>query len=1241
MSTENGCDFVTENQNDCDNEKTHWRINAVNAVGNLIGRPSKKMLNLAKPGSRIEKIEAQRWVAHKQLFDKLVDYIMEGAQEANYDPSIMNISTHIESWRNIFAKRLYGNITPKTAMMGSGKIAGLNKLFDRIIKKRNKTIKKAEKAGGLSKADLFYAPPDYMASWIDKFGFVDKLIQKIMNLQDNNITMSGKFLNPITESRKKLKRDLNNILKDPKSNFGLNKQSTMDGVPYFEDESGRKVMLVEGKERNGEKGYLAYEEGDLEKTLFFIKTKDLMNANQEAIDKELVNLYLNTLVDELGNGQVRKIVPKLNQNIDKDDLKKINIKIKQLTNAKEGDRVPGIHTVVKGKWEYRYVMIKQGELENNKNKDMSESYNAYLIGKSEIGLGGKKTGNTINFIGKTNVIEGETISKKQIPYNQKELDDVLKEGYYKSDDYNDFGKLRMINKKTNKEEPQFKEFGHTKRFINFERMENQPNEAVMPFIFNNLNDIRASYKTGFKNIEEQNRKQEERRNRLKDNVVSYRTKAYQETEEEALQWLNNFYEANNINNNIYTEADGTIRTSTSFAAKKKENYFPHRYTKTTMYGEMLPSEIEEINEKIDERGGEKERKRLIEKGKYEGSDLERYYQGRNHLQSILDSFNDQQPFNMTPQQAKIVKNLKHITAWTNPLLRRKDGNLHSSYFNESYDALNRQKIMNELTEVAFKIDKVKIMPKGTLDFVVNRVKIAFGDPSSRAISIGLTGFKETSYDEFAKKLNSLPNVITGGNRYNGKDAEKIVKWITALPSSLFLGGSSAMQNSGQIINTMIEVGLRNVAKAYIETRDNKDYWDKIVQNTGTLNVLHMFADVMMADGNAKQEDAGFVDVGIAQIPMPNVFKLGKLLMAGRESFINNPNKDIDTVLLKMMRSQSGESRESIQSLLTVGQLMRGEKGKRISNEALRKKRGQFYDVMTAKKGTKEATLQTLFKELLGDESDALIKRMVSWKLSWWFDEYSAPGKDFFTFTGSEERLRKMTVVASLLHAQDQGLLSKEDSGDGNVFMSKQAIKIARRSVYQTQFGMTPPYLGEGFNGFGRALWQYKQYPSLQMQHDYQIVEKFLETNDGTKGDLNRIMSAVFKQMKYWFDKKNPYDPKDRNVDHEAIAMARFLSTRAIASTIASTMGMIPFIGKILQFKGFNTYGMLRGMENPALALMTRTLLWTVLFGMGANEEEEKRNEVTNALGFLFFPIALGMLFNLSKSMYETYDEHLN
>jgi|3_EtaG_2_1085321.scaffolds.fasta_scaffold01067_5 hypothetical protein len=1261
------CDVIREADNIHAADVVGWRISCTNAIADVIGRPSKTALRraIASGNKSLEKKEARRYLEHKKLFDKLVKYSMEAAEEAGYDPNLINPTEHANDWQRIFARRLRGEITPVTIMQGERKVPALNKLVDRIFNKRDK-IAKSEK--GISKAELFIAPPEFVASHIDKFGFMGKFIQKILTIQDRNIQMSRKFLNPITSARKEVHDAIYTLIKAGGNDVYFN-NSAMNGIETV-DKNGNSIRLLKKVSKNIGDGFEAVALDDETETVRFY-TYDEIGESKDTIDKALASKYIDELMDEIGNGQVRYITPQIiNRAVDEsgflakdampgEDLKKLKQKIKQLFVAREiGDRVPGIHTktieTADGeKWEYRYVMIKQGEGKQLKSENQRETYNAYLIDKARIGLDGKRVdGSNVNFLGATlSEVDGE-VSKEYVSYDLNELNTVLQEGWYRSDEVNDFGK--QTRKIEGKDEIQYKDIEgtHKKQYIKFRRYAGidyegtddlniePPNEVVIKHLWKGLATLREQYKLAYEDLKSKADKQLAKANALRKNVIQWRGRKYNETEEEAIAWLNTFYEANGIETTLWENEQGELQSSTAFSKPKAENYFPNKYHKIDIFMNMIPAAIKDIKRKIkaEEKENQITKESLIKDGNYEGSDLERLNKGLEHLNKILDDYRNNNEIDTAMFNLPAIKNLKHITSWTDPLQRRKDGGVHDSYFNESYNALNKQDLINELAETAFKIEKIGTLPKGSLEFIVNRVKIAFGDPTSRAISI--TG-KETSYEEFSNKLNALPDWIKGGRSWTPKQAERLTKWLTAPASMLYLGGSSAVQNSGQIINTMIQVGWDNVKDANKELEANPEKWNEIAQNTGALNVLTMFTDIMMQDGEVQSSDMGFLPLpGLGfQIPTTNVADLIRLLRSGRENFVKNGQDQIDGLLSRMILNQQGASREKIQQLKSLNELR-----KAVTNKDLKEKRGHFFDVFTLEEGADQQVIERLFKDLLGDVSDSLIKRMVSWKLSWWFE--GVGGKDIFTFTGSENRLRKTTIVAALLHAQKVGLIGGETgTADKSVFMTPAAVKIARNAVYYTQFGMTPPHLGEGFNGFGRALWQYKQYPTLQMIHDYQIWKQFMDGNEGTADALVRLLSATANQMKGVGSKYigigkdfKGYDPSDRNIDHDAIAMVRFITTRVMASAMASLITAIPLMSRILKGHVLNAYSMMRGAENPLLAITFRAVVWTAMFGMGAEDEEEKRNEVTNALQFLFFPVMLGSLFGASKDIYEWYQD---
>ena len=1273
------CSTIQQSKELQANEILNWKLKCSDAISGIIGRPSKSALARAQQygNKKLIQIEKKRYLSHKDLYDKLVNYSMESAKEAGYNSNLIDPVQHASDWQNIWGRHLRGKITPTTIQLGPKRIPSIIRLTDRIINKRNK-LAKSEK--GISKTDLFLSPPEFIAAHVDRFGFLGPLINKILTIGDRNISMAGKFLNPITEARKEAYDRILNLIKGTGNNAYFN-NSVMDGIEVI-DKNSNRVTLVKSVTRDveGFEGYPSEQKDQDKKDIRFYSYDDLQES-KSSIDELITSKYTDELMDEIGNGQVRYVIPKIikreldekgllsDDSMEGNDLKILNGKLKQLTVAREkGDRVPGIHTTRvkadRGIWEYRYVMIKQGEGEDIKDPSKKETYNVYLIDKARIDLKSNKRaeGTNVNFLGATlSEVDGE-VSKEYVSYDESELGKVLAEGWYRSDEINDFGK--QTRKVKGKDEVQYKEIKgtHKKQYINFRRYAgsdyvfdskkeaegygqlniNEPNEMLTEHIWKSLTIVRDNYQKAYTDIKSKADKQLARRNAVRKNIIKWRMAKKGESEEDADKWLNTFFKANGIQSTLWENEQGELQTPTAFSRPKAENYFPNKYTKTQVFMNMLPSSITSVENKLDTeikkvlKDGNKTLEHLLEaktllkdQNEYKDSDLERLELGLEHLHNILNRVAKNEEADQSLFDLPSLKNLKHITAWTDPLLRRKDGRVHHEYFHETYNALNKQEVINELAESVFKIEKLGSLPKGTLEFAVNRVKIGFGDPTSRAISI--TG-KETSYENFADKLNGLPSFIRGGRTWSPKQAERLTKWLTAPASMLFLGGSSAVQNSGQIINTMIQVGWDNIREAQKAMDKDETKWKTIAQHTGALNLLTMFTDIMMKDGEPRGDDMGFIPTPGIQIPTLKPIRLARLLNAGRENFVKNGEDSIDLLLMKMIKIQEGSSREDIQNLKDINDLK-----KSIHNKDLRKKREQFYSIFTLEKGTSEKVIEQLFRDTLGDVSDSLIKRMVSWKLSWWFE--GVGGKNIFTFTGSEEKLRTTTIVASLLHAQKIGLIdSDSNKSDEEIFMTPAAVEIARNAVYYTQFGMTPPYLGEGFNGFGRALWQYKQYPTLQMIHDYQTYKRFSDGSEGTFDGMTRLLNALSIQMQSVTQGKK-YDPSDRNIDHEAIAMLRFISTRVLASTVASIVTAIPILSYLLRGGAVNMYGLMRGAENPMLAIAFRTMIWGSLFAMGADDDEErKRNEVTNALSFLFFPVMIGSILNASKDIYEWYED---
>ena len=217
--------------------------------------------------------------------------------------------------------------------------------------------------------------------------------------------------------------------------------------------TGGKVIIVGERKQNDIDGYdFVFEEPDTidQDSL----TPKWLPATEFDKDKEemqhlLKSKYINELLYELGSGQVRYIVPKvIDRTVDPDnpstildqeigaDLSILREKLKQMQaaakKAKETGvttRVPGVHTInridpkTEKMFEYRYVMIKQGE---EGKAQSGERYNLYLIDKAEF-VSSKRLagGEHMNYIGQTlerieNSKTTGTVAAKSHSYTQEE-----------------------------------------------------------------------------------------------------------------------------------------------------------------------------------------------------------------------------------------------------------------------------------------------------------------------------------------------------------------------------------------------------------------------------------------------------------------------------------------------------------------------------------------------------------------------------------------------------------------------------------------------------------------------------------------------------------------------------------------------------------------------------------------------------------------------------------------------------
>ena len=1257
-----------------------YNVRSLNIIASIIGFPSKRKAQIAlkrvneigdKKSKKKYEIEKEKYTAHKLLLDLLEEDIMNAydsvSKNAPNPEELANPSLILGGWRQVWADNGQSLITPISLQKsGTKTIRSLAGLTSRIIKKRD--LLKTKKGNKIPKYVIALAPPQLVASWADSYGILNPIIERVLRQSDTNVQQTAKyhrklsktigemadFFNAITvptDSNPNAQLNLNNgLMSYSYTNYdtGETEVSGLKGVRIAKKGKkwhnlkdygiGDRVIITGSVPRNGELGYNFVKEDNPAGEPKWLPATSF-DKDTEEIASLLSDKYSNELMYELGSGQTRYIVPRvldlttdetgkflLNNEIGA-DLKRIKIKLTEMAAsaalAEEtgvGNRVPGVHTKIhkddKGRvWEYRYMMIKQGE---EGKATSGERYNLYLLDKAETQAGKRvKNGEQINFIGENlTVIDGKA-TKEKTSYDATELKNVMGgEGFFRSMGYNDFGKhVTKDNKPI---------YGsHKKQFTSFERMGQQPNEIAMEGVWKLLSEHRSVYKEAWLETSVRARKTNINRamwdktvradlkrngkSRVDNEVITE-----QELDDEIEAYFDELYNMGGIEHNLNRDEEtGELRMPQMYAMPKKENYMPSLYSKESIVHSQLPRQITRLKNKIIEfqKAGDEEK-------------IKQYEEGLVHLQSLINQHTGDDKPDHNIHDLSRIPGLKHITAWTNPLDVRKDGEVLTDYLNNMYSSLNRNDTTIEMLQALHHGNQIQDakgdgLVHGAMNYMVNRVKIAYGDTSSKGMTI--LG-NPRSYDGLGEKLNALPHDLTGGVKWDGKSAERLTKWITAPMTLYHLGGSAAVVNNTQFVNRFIRVGFKglNRARKLLKGKLTRDDWEKYVANTGVLNILSVFEDIMLTNGDPKYNHAGLFNIAGVPIPTRNLVHFGRLLLKGRQSFIDGGKgfEETDTFLAMIEARNKGKSQQNIQNLRNANELLES-----IGDKKLREKRAQYYDVWTLGEDQAEKVIKQSFKNLVGEVSDQQLKKMVTWKLGWWFNELGGPGDDIFTFTKTEETLRSYTAVSAIMDAFDKGLL-----GDGKpeeMFMSDAAVKVARNAVYAEQFGMTPPHMGELFNGFGRAVWQYKQYPTNQVIHDYRIWKAFTDGSYDMTDSINRLTSAMIESV-------NPNSTAE--VDQEAIQMARFLFTRATATVLGSLASTVPYIGYMLRNAGggggkWDISSLIRGAENPILATTFRIMTYAVIAGMGGEEDDEDLliPFVGVPLSFLLIPVLIGTM----------------
>ena len=880
-----------------------------------------------------------------------------------------------------------------------------------------------------------------------------------------------------------------------------------------------------------------------------------------------------------------------------------------------------------------YVMVKQGIRAKDgtimEHEELGEVYHAYIL-------------------------DVETpAEKKKFPVvdqgiSQKALDSMRMDGYYKSDSHEyrgyKFGKSWIDMKKMRRQPnasameslpPQSKtgqgqefrmgiiDFLKSQREIFWEiqnKIQKRDKEAskylavaYKKFMKVYIPKLKPEAEAEWDSLNARQRATDDYMKRFKRKADYVKWRAEEMAEEQWQEMLS----IGNLEMFSWVDDEGNIHTPNSHFESKQSNYAPAMYR----YGEMgrqIDLMIRNLTEKLKEAVEEKDIAAL-----------------ENAIDSMINIRNKHATqFKDRDGKEQVIADLKsvytkHRKLFTDLSQRRKDADVMTDYIDKLFRGLHRNILLAEVVDVMVKMDSwaKDDQQRGLMDWTVNTAKKALNDPDYDA-TISIFGKEiDLSNRNIANHLNRIAKKFGYEGNWDEESAQRFTLTLNGLTTMRYLGVMPALGNRTQVVNNGIRWGFNNVWEAHKEWQN--DDWQDVVAFTGVNNTVSMFNDVMLEGADAKWTDSGMITSpliklisgGLTQtVPTGNIYNFADLVRMGRSNFIagiSEGGKDAEIikgisdklVFIKSGKRWRGTAAEYV-----------GEAGERI--EDLRK---AYWDLLMADESQDAETIEKRIKYLTDEISDGTLKRMVAWKLSWAFGQKEgSTAAALITFTSGELALRSQTVVTALKFAQKLGLLGESNMQekvitlqDGtrktvmvdSALYSAMAVRIARAAVYSTQFGMSQVFLGDGLGGLGRTLGQYKAYPIQQIIHDNDILSNWYDKGDRI-GSIYRLYDAARVLTSNSFKLKldpNARKPaiEDLNIDRESVAVLRLLSTRVMASFLASLTEFVPAISYPFRMTlGFGGMGMVRSAEQPLIGMVMRVLILAATLSADGGEDEE-------------------------------------
>ena len=1251
------CDKITKSINkDVDNYTEAISADISNAIESVIGYREDAMMAYNKPGKENELAKYYYDKMYNALYDNMMQYKLMLADSYNIEDRIIQIKDHLQDLfgtASIISSEI--NAVPARRMISASK--SMLKLIELQKSRFGKKLPWIERA---------ILPLTMFSMRVDPFGKVYAYTKKLKNILEDSRTKSSKFKSKWNNTTSLMRKGISSVL----TNYDglLDASWAMDGLE-IRDRKGNKVTFL----GETDEGYtVKYGKG---------RTKAVSKniISREMIKSAIIDKYSSELVNDIMHGQTRFIKfvnePPTGRDAEyiSDLLDTMSIKNK-LGNDKLYKGQKGIHeTTLRDGSTVTYIIVRS----DKSNPMAGEYHNAYIIRhRDESG----KSWNYFQKMGDIYVSKGDKhpsfmrYGYKPLKFGEGLLSDFM-DGYHKASEWRHYGEAikrsEISGQKVKTISPGSVEQGWSFDVINRLRMKNQPNALIVdpnaPLIKGSTTETKAipfwsaidNYRSVLSLIESDIRK-----NAMKEHdkiqqfmsdfistdgaIIGALKNIKSDDKEGVLKNLNNIF---NISNQIWFTRDGELVTPNSTFRPKSfdDPYMTTIYDDDTI-DEMLDIAIAEMEESLMDKVGDehKDAVRAIKQFKYT-----RALRTNNDVlieEARKDLEEDVQDGTSLIIAQRLVYS-KHRALWVDPNKRRRDTLVFEDYLTSLYSNMQKNSIMASALDLIKTLSKTGDLKKETIDWLLERTKLAFHDPTAAA-GIGKIDY---SYQAIANVMNK----ISPTRKWTAEGAEKFVTASKSLISMALLGSSTAITNRTQIFNLIISNGFaiekeaRDILNDKYKTRD---MWEAIIDNAGTDSLVNMLMDVLTQGTEAKMSDMGLLGIpGVpVQIPTKAFMRWVKLSMSNLESAskISIPEIDKRLIDVELARIEKSEKEESglIEAIRNASSgverakfesMLRSFKAeeealdtrKDIRNiEVLRK---NFLELILSGSDVDERIVAARYKKIMGRVTDKRLRKMVSWKLSYWPKGF---GEEVFSMTESERIMRKETVIISLLVADRAGMLGDDNSSkpysfnssDGrditidvsNRYMSPEAVRIARTAVEGTMFSMTANAMGDAFNGLGAQVFLYKSYALQQMMHDWRIAKAFFSGSENMLDSINRLKDEAIRGWNR-INNKESFNPDDSSADSDAARMLRLMGLRVGMSFFVVVSEMLSIVRIFWNNPMLNQINStIRGGQNPAVAIAAR-MLWQVAIMSSLDDDdwfEGNASQVSWDIARLFLPV---------------------